>query len=258
MFLADNSIDWLVDWLISWWIDGLITFLADFLVEKRYTFWNSVCVWCQRTVQSSSLPHKSPSTASWIWIVGSNTRKNCVKSRKRAASPCGPDWCSASPTPSRHPMSVIWIAKSQCDKRLLDITSKRKRKMGRIFLVHYHLALEYALIRKLDEAFRSVKKCLRINMDFPPAHHLLALLLSCWKRYEEALNVLEKVEVEFEEEMEVELAKIRLQVRACFNGIKLFSSILFDDALFCGLFVVVIFFKQRSTLSSIIWTFVYS
>ncbi|OQV15685.1 Tetratricopeptide repeat protein 7B [Hypsibius exemplaris] len=79
------------------------------------------------------------------------------------------------------------------------------------FLVHYHLALEYCLLRQLQDAFRAVKKCLRINMDFLPAHHLLALLLSCWKRYEEALNVLEKVEMEFEEDIEVGLTKIRLQ-----------------------------------------------
>ena len=124
------------------------------------------------------------------------------------------------------------------------------------FLVHYHLALEYALIRKLDEAFRSVKKCLRINMDFPPAHHLLALLLSCWKRYEEALNVLEKVEVEFEEEMEVELAKIRLQVRTCFDGINFFPLSSFYDAFFVVFLLLIV--EQRSTLSSIIWTFLFS
>ncbi|GAU98227.1 hypothetical protein RvY_09403 [Ramazzottius varieornatus] len=78
------------------------------------------------------------------------------------------------------------------------------------FLAQYYLALELCMERNLDEAFRHVKKSLRLNMDFLPAHHLLALILSSWKRYADALTVLEKTEVEFEEEVEIELTKIRL------------------------------------------------
>ena len=81
------------------------------------------------------------------------------------------------------------------------------------FLIQYYLALELCMERRLDEAFRHVKKSLRLNMDFLPAHHLLALVLSSWKRYADALTVLEKAEVEFEEEVEIELTKIRLLVR---------------------------------------------
>ncbi|XP_055329409.1 tetratricopeptide repeat protein 7B-like [Paramacrobiotus metropolitanus] len=81
------------------------------------------------------------------------------------------------------------------------------------YLIHYHLALEYCMDRRMDDAFRQIKKCLRMNMDYLPAHHLLALILSCSHRYEDALSVLEKCEIEFSEDVEIELTKIRLQAK---------------------------------------------
>ena len=80
------------------------------------------------------------------------------------------------------------------------------------FLIHYHLALEYCIDRKIDEAYKHIKKCLRMNLDFLPAHHLLAIILSCLRRYDDGLKILEKAEMEFAEDIEMELTKIRLQV----------------------------------------------
>lgn len=90
------------------------------------------------------------------------------------------------------------------------------------FLIQYHLALEYAMERRIDDAFKHVKKCLRMNMDFMPAHHLLALILSSMKRFDDALLVLEKAEIEFTEDIDMELTKIRLmgKVRGAEGALK--------------------------------------
>ncbi|KAG0258957.1 hypothetical protein BG011_002960 [Mortierella polycephala] len=54
---------------------------------------------------------------------------------------------------------------------------------------HYQLALQLAEMREISKAIEAVKESLNFNSSHVPSWHLLALLLSSQKDYEQALNI---------------------------------------------------------------------
>lgn len=58
------------------------------------------------------------------------------------------------------------------------------------FLPIYHVARTLALLRRINESIEWVQKALKIRSDEKDALHLLSLLLTSTKNYEEAYTVI--------------------------------------------------------------------
>jgi tetratricopeptide (TPR) repeat protein len=60
---------------------------------------------------------------------------------------------------------------------------------GNDYLAVFHLALQLAFMRKINESMKFVKEALRLRNDHLHSLHLLALLLSVQKQYGESLDL---------------------------------------------------------------------
>ncbi len=56
----------------------------------------------------------------------------------------------------------------------------------------YHMAHAYALLRRINESIESLNSALKLKSDDKDSLHLLALLLTSTKNYDEAYTVISK------------------------------------------------------------------
>ncbi|KAG8035973.1 hypothetical protein G9C98_003100 [Cotesia typhae] len=81
-------------------------------------------------------------------------------------------------------------------------------------LAEYYLAYEYAINRQLNEAMIHVKIALNLRAEHIPSLHLLALLLSAYKQYNDALNLVNSILVEYPDNSNFLYIKAHLQLHS--------------------------------------------
>ncbi|RUS75974.1 hypothetical protein EGW08_016256 [Elysia chlorotica] len=79
------------------------------------------------------------------------------------------------------------------------------------YLCAFHLGLQCANMRRIQEAINYTKLSLRHRNDFIHSLHLLALLLSARKQHEEAMNLIEAALYEYPDNLSLLMTKAKLQ-----------------------------------------------
>eukprot|EP00095_Tigriopus_kingsejongensis_P000698 maker-scaffold58_size443543-snap-gene-2.14 protein:Tk00698 transcript:maker-scaffold58_size443543-snap-gene-2.14-mRNA-1 annotation:"tetratricopeptide repeat protein 7b" len=82
---------------------------------------------------------------------------------------------------------------------------------GQDFLTEFYLAFFYAYVREISRAVEHVKRALQLNPEHLPSLHLMVLLLSSRKEYEEALDVANMTLSEYPDNLPVMSLKVRLE-----------------------------------------------
>lgn len=79
------------------------------------------------------------------------------------------------------------------------------------FLVQFYLAYFYAHVREVSKAFEHVKRALYLNPEHLPSLHLMTLLLTSKKEYEEALDISNVTLEEYPDNLPIMSLKVRLE-----------------------------------------------
>ncbi|XP_065345687.1 tetratricopeptide repeat protein 7B isoform X1 [Cloeon dipterum] len=79
-------------------------------------------------------------------------------------------------------------------------------------LIHHYLALVYAHNRRLPEAISNIKQALNLRSDHAPSLHLLCLLLTAQKQYQDAMNLVNLSLEEWPDSMELMYLKSQLEL----------------------------------------------
>ncbi|ESO87594.1 hypothetical protein LOTGIDRAFT_127587 [Lottia gigantea] len=79
------------------------------------------------------------------------------------------------------------------------------------YLALFHLALQLAILRQIPEAFNFVKLALKYRNDHIHSLHLLALLLTSQKQYDEALVLIHAALEEYPDNLSLLLTKSKLE-----------------------------------------------
>uniref|UniRef100_A0A2C9KRA4 Tetratricopeptide repeat protein 7 N-terminal domain-containing protein n=1 Tax=Biomphalaria glabrata TaxID=6526 RepID=A0A2C9KRA4_BIOGL len=79
------------------------------------------------------------------------------------------------------------------------------------YLTAFHLALQYANLRKINVAIEFTKKSLENRSDFIHSLHLLTLLLSARKQHEEAMTLIQAALEEYPDNLSLLMTKAKLE-----------------------------------------------
>jgi tetratricopeptide (TPR) repeat protein len=79
-------------------------------------------------------------------------------------------------------------------------------------LAYFHLGLQLSLLRRIPEALKYVRKALRRRSDHLHSLHLLALLLSAQKQFDEAYKLIEATLAEYPDNFSLMFTKCKLEL----------------------------------------------
>ncbi|XP_014297851.1 tetratricopeptide repeat protein 7B [Microplitis demolitor] len=109
---------------------------------------------------------------------------------------------------------MVKVDKAAHSTQALEAFHKAQQYDPNDHLAEYYLAYEYAINRQLNEAMIHVKIALNLRAEHIPSLHLLALLLSAYKQYNDALNLVNSILAEYPDNSNFLYIKAHLQLHS--------------------------------------------
>ncbi|GFR67492.1 tetratricopeptide repeat protein 7B [Elysia marginata] len=107
--------------------------------------------------------------------------------------------------------SRLLADRQKMDQEALAAFKKAQDLDPRDYLCAFHLGLQYANMRRIQEAMNYTKLSLRLRSDFIHSLHLLTLLLSARKQHEEAMDLVHAALEEYPDNLSLLMTKAKLQ-----------------------------------------------
>ncbi|XP_059174334.1 tetratricopeptide repeat protein 7B-like [Physella acuta] len=107
--------------------------------------------------------------------------------------------------------SRLLAVRQDLNQRALDAFKKAHELDPEDYLSAFHLALQYANLRRINDAIEYTKKSLKHRCDFIHSLHLLTLLLSARKQHEDAMVLIDAALDEYPDNLSLLMTKAKLQ-----------------------------------------------
>ncbi|XP_005109408.1 tetratricopeptide repeat protein 7B isoform X2 [Aplysia californica] len=101
--------------------------------------------------------------------------------------------------------------REELNERALKAFKEAHRLDPNDYLAAFHLALQFANLRKISEAVTYTKLSLKLRSDFIHSLHLMTLLLSARKQHEEAMTLIRAALEEYPDNLSLLMTKAKLQ-----------------------------------------------